>query len=227
MIDSFSCLTLFYFEGFADRWWAFSQMKLAHPRFEKIEGLKFYKLLGSGGGDGFKPWPNWGVFAFLSHWDNRQVAEKAFAEEDLFCEFKKRTSKQKTFVLEPISGHGHWDGIMPFKDFYPENRDMPIAVLTRARIKWSWILLFWMKVPAVRKSMRESPNLIQAIGVGELPLIEQATFSVWKDLESLNQYAYSKGKHKEAIVQTRKVKWYSEEMFIRFNLLETIEGFPS
>ena len=84
-----------------------------------------------------------------------------------------------------------------------------------------------MKVPAVRKSMRESPNLIQAIGVGELPLIEQATFSVWKDLESLNQYAYSKGKHKEAIVQTRKVKWYSEEMFIRFNLLETIEGFPS
>jgi heme-degrading monooxygenase HmoA len=42
-----------------------------------------------------------------------------------------------------------------------------------------------------------------------------ATFSLWKDFESVKQFAYSK-QHKEAIKKTREYEWYSEELFSRF-----------
>jgi hypothetical protein len=224
MIDSFCSLSLFYFEGFSNRWWALSQMKLAHESLSKIEGLSFYKLLGSGAGDGFKPYPNWGVYAFLGNWDNPSAAQNAFDLSEVFQEFKEKSIRQRTFILQPTSGHGHWSGTMPFVHFHPENLSVPIAVLTRARIKWNWLIPFWIKVPSVNRAMKQSPDLVQSIGIGELPLIEQATFSIWKDRASLNKKAYGLGKHKEAVTKTRRVKWYSEEMFVRFNLVATVEG---
>jgi hypothetical protein len=42
-----------------------------------------------------------------------------------------------------------------------------------------------------------------------------ATFSLWKDFESVKQFAYKSKQHKEAI-KTREYEWYSEELFSRF-----------
>jgi hypothetical protein len=42
-----------------------------------------------------------------------------------------------------------------------------------------------------------------------------ATFSLWKDFESVKQFAY-KANNKEAIKKTREYEWYSEELFSRF-----------
>ena len=43
-----------------------------------------------------------------------------------------------------------------------------------------------------------------------------ATFSLWKDFESVKQFAYKSKQHKEAIRRTRKNEWYKEELFARF-----------
>jgi hypothetical protein len=43
-----------------------------------------------------------------------------------------------------------------------------------------------------------------------------ATFSLWKDFESVKQFAYKSKQHKEAIKKTREYEWYSEELFSRF-----------
>ena len=42
------------------RWWAFQQMGLAPRKLVGIPGLQFVKMLGSGAGNGFSIWPNWG-----------------------------------------------------------------------------------------------------------------------------------------------------------------------
>jgi heme-degrading monooxygenase HmoA len=43
-----------------------------------------------------------------------------------------------------------------------------------------------------------------------------ATFSLWENEESMRAYAYSDSRHLEAIKLTRKLNWYTEEMFARF-----------
>jgi hypothetical protein len=55
-----------------------------------------------------------------------------------------------------------------------------------------------------------------SIGVGEWPLIQQATISIWKTQREMIDYAYKNPKHREVVMLTRKLKWYKEEMFARF-----------
>jgi hypothetical protein len=58
--------------------------------------------------------------------------------------------------------------------------------------------------------------LVLSIGVGEWPLIQQATISIWKTQKEMLDYAYKNPKHREVVMLTRKLNWYKEEMFARF-----------
>jgi hypothetical protein len=58
--------------------------------------------------------------------------------------------------------------------------------------------------------------LIYTKGIGEAPLVQMATFSIWESLDALKNFAYTSPEHKEAIRKTRQIDWYKEEMFARF-----------
>ena len=49
----------------------------------------------------------------------------------------------------------------------------------------------------------------------------QATFSLWKSGKSMQEFAYHSKYHKEVVRLTRERKWYKEELFARFAVLET------
>jgi hypothetical protein len=89
--------------------------------------------------------------------------------------------------------------------------DKPVIVLTRASIRLRKLWSF-DKVGSV--SQRGYDGLVLSIGVGEWPLIQQATISIWKTKEMLD-YAY-KIQNIEVVMLTRKLNWYKEEMFARF-----------
>ena len=59
-------------------------------------------------------------------------------------------------------------------------------------------------------------------GVGELPFIQQATVSIWKDEASINMFAYKNKNHSEIIRKTKRESWYREDMFTRFELIGEI-----
>ena len=66
-----------------------------------------------------------------------------------------------------------------------------------------------------------------AIGLGELPVVRQATFSVWESAEAMRQFAYRDARHREVIQLTHREKWYAEELFARFRVLSsagTLDG---
>jgi hypothetical protein len=65
--------------------------------------------------------------------------------------------------------------------------------------------------------------LVFSKGIGEFPLLMQATFSLWKSAESMMDYAYKNPKHTEMVKKTRELGWYSEELFARFEPYK-IEG---
>jgi hypothetical protein len=80
---------------------------------------------------------------------------------------------------------------------------------------------FWKYVPTSEEGLDGNEGLIYTKGVGEVPIIQMATFSLWKDFESVNSSPINK-QHKEAIKKTREYEWYSEELFSRFQPINQV-----
>ena len=98
----------------------------------------------------------------------------------------------------------------------------PVAILTRATIRFSKLKAFWKNVNGVAAEDGRCRGFITSIGIGELPLIKQATFSIWQSMEAMKQFAYQDPRHLEVIKKTRQGRWYREDMFVRFKPIKTI-----
>jgi heme-degrading monooxygenase HmoA len=96
------------------------------------------------------------------------------------------------------------------------------AVLTRATIRLNRLQNFWQHVDGVAKHMTTAEGFITSLGIGEVPWIKQATFSIWESKESMKAFSYKMREHVDVIKKTREEKWYSEDMFVRFKILHSI-----
>ena len=94
----------------------------------------------------------------------------------------------------------------------------PVAALTRASIRPSKALQFWRHSPLSEAALAAAPGCRLAVGLGEAPVLRQATFSVWDDQAAMDAYARS-GAHLDAIRSAQAGQWFSESMFVRFALL--------
>jgi hypothetical protein len=127
------------------------------------------------------------------------------------------------FHLEPYAGHGSWDKQTFISQRKPSEEPIGrIAVLTRATIRLSRLIAFWKAVPSTSFQLDQHPGFVFSIGVGEVPLTKQATFSIWESEAHMKSYAYKMRAHQDVIKRTRDERWYSEEMFLRFRLLDDI-----
>jgi heme-degrading monooxygenase HmoA len=191
-------------------------MRWAHRYLRVANGLSFYKLLGSGSGDGFRPGANLSVYGVLSVWQTEADAERFFAESRLYDQYRQRSAELWQLYLHPIKVRGVWDGQNPFGTGRKPAPDALTAVITRATIRRSQLLRFWREVPPVSRSLTNHPGMICSLGVGEWPLVQMATFSIWKNTQAMQAYAYHSQAHQQAITDTRRVDWFSEEMYARF-----------
>ncbi len=209
-------ITFFRFEGFKNRFWAFRQMGLSPFLLKNITGLQFAKMLGSGGGNGFSSSPNWGVYGLLAVWKSEDFAQQFFATHFLFRKYLNQSSEHWTVFLRTVMAHGQWDGKAPFQITESPNDEQLVAVLTRATIRTQHLWRFWQFVPPVSRSVEHREGLLFSVGIGELPIIQQATFSLWKNSHYMKAYAYKSPHHSEVVKKTRELGWYKEELFARF-----------
>ena len=208
--------TFFRVATFSNRWWAFSQMQLGKNHLKDVEGLTFFKILGSGAKNGFSSIPNFGTYVLFCVWETERHANAFFEFDPFFSAYKNRSSEQLTAYLHSAEAHGSWDGLQPFEQNALLDPNQPIVVLTRARIRFRKLLSFWSKVSSVSHSLDGYDGLVLSIGIGEWPLIQQATISIWKTHKEMMDYAYQNPKHREVVKLTRQLNWYKEEMFARF-----------
>jgi len=196
-------------------------MGTAQRPLQRVPGLRFQKLLGSGAG-GFGALPNLHRYGFMAVWDDEQAAQAFFEEHPLWQQYRQRTQEIWTAELVPLKAHGLWDGVNPF-DYATEGAapDGPVMVLTRASIRLLKTPRFWRYVAPVSATIADAPGVRAAIGLGELPVVRQATVSLWDSAQAMQDYAYRSPKHKEVIRLTRQEDWYGEEMFARFRVLRT------
>jgi hypothetical protein len=153
----------------------------------------------------------------LQVWDNEASAKDFFAEAKLYKRYVNHSAQQLTFYLKSIKAHGQWSKQNPFEssDLLDENNEM-IAVITRATIKLRMLKKFWDYVPISQKDLVDNPSLLFTAGVGERPVTQMATFSLWEDARALKKFAYRSQNHRHAVQQTQALQWYKEEMFTRF-----------
>lgn len=222
-MDSMTSLTFFRFPSLKSKLWAFGQMQFAHFSIVGSPGLIFYKLMGSGRDSGFSIFPDWGVYAFLGVWKNEQAANDFFNHSAIYKRYQEMSSEQWTIFMRPIKTSGLWSGGNPFTPSIElDESNALIAVITRATIKTNKLLKFWRFVPiSQRPIQRGCEGLIYTKGVGEVPIVQMATFSVWENADSLKKFAYNSKEHREAIKKTHQIDWYKEEMFTRFQPFKT------
>ena len=200
---------------------AFWSMAVDRTRSRKFTGISFSKLLGTGTGATFTPSDadlmQWGMVVVI---DKTQLHE--FDQSSIVKAWRKRSTSEFRAVMSPISSQGQWSKREPFSPTNAAvNPDSQIAAITRARIKWSHNVRFWKAVPPVVSDLHSAPGLIAAIGIGEAPIGLQGTFSIWESSKAIRDFAYKGQAHQQAIRQTTEIGWYSEELFARFEILET------
>ena len=195
--------------------------------------IGFYKLMGTGKNGTFDKNPEWCQWAILAAYRSEFTGSTNLTPTLLYGNviagwFRLFRCETCTFYLQPIEGHGTWDGREPFGTLPKQSAYTgPVGILTRATIRLSKAGRFWSHVEQVATRMAGADGFIFSIGIGEMPFLKQATFSIWKNKESMHRFAYQLEEHADVIRKTRKEKWYSEDMFVRFIPLKvhgTIQG---
>ena len=217
-------ISFFRFEGVFQKLWAFSQMGFARKKLKKIKQISFFKLFGSGIGEGFTPYPNTSVYAILSVWNNLGEAENNIEEREIYENYRTHSIENWTVFLSPISSKGYWDKTNPFKPNKNKfkKKDHMLAALTRATIKPKIMLKFWSKVPAISKVIGNDKNVLFKMGLGEIPWFHQVTFSIWPNAKTMADFARKDGPHAKAIKSVREGNWFSEELYARFEVKKAI-----
>ncbi len=202
--------------------WGMKQMMVTQQRLNGTNGLIFHKMLGTGGGKGYSFRPDFGTYALLTVWEDHDMASKFESGSEVIKDFRDHTIEIYSIFLAPIQSRGHWAKSQPFEVREPDPDNKLLVVLTRATIKPRYYLHFWRRVGRVSRSHQGRPGLIFTKGLGERPWIMQVTFSVWDSEESMHAFAHNEnGMHYEAIETTRRKKGFREELYARFQPLET------
>lgn len=211
-------LSFFRFARPTARLWAFAMMGFARLALPKVPGIGFWKLCGSGTGEGFTPLPNTSVYAILASWPDQTTARIQTQDADIFRRYQSRATETWTVFLETTSARGRWSGKAPFHATAAAPKG-PLAALTRATIKPSVAIKFWQRVPDISRMIGSDRNVAFKIGIGEVPLLHQITFSIWPDATAMAGFARQNGPHAAAIRAVREGNWFSEELYARFAIL--------
>ena len=206
-------LSFYRFDSPSARIWALWMMGAARRHMARVPGLGFWKLCGSGTGEGFTPLPNTSVYAILGTWPDPETARSGIAGAPVFRRYAARAAEGWSVILMPRSARGRWSGRMPFEP--QPMAGAPLAALTRATVRPSVLLRFWGRVPSISREIGANRDVLFKIGIGEVPWLHQVTFSIWPDAASMDRFART-GPHAEAIERVREDGWFSEELYARF-----------
>ncbi|MBU3725626.1 MAG: spheroidene monooxygenase [Burkholderiaceae bacterium] len=196
------------------KWWGFTRFVLGRWPLRNIPGLSFSKILGSGheGGFGLKPSATrQGLFCLF---EQEIQADQFLRHSKVVTAYRARAREFFSCKLQAYSCKGSWSGTsIPVEGNAPASG--PIAALTRASIRPSKASAFWRNSPPAELSLAKAQGCLIAVGLGEAPVLRQATFSIWESVEAMNSYART-GAHMDAIKASLGGQHFSESMFVRF-----------
>ena len=196
------------------RLWGWSRIVWGHRALQGVTGLRMAKALGSGDQGGFGLRPSGSRQGLFALFDGEAAADEFIQRSAVVARYRQRAAEFLVAKLRATSSRGAWSGVrMAVTAQAPAQG--PVAALTRASIRPSRAWPFWRHSPASEAALQRAPGCSLAVGLGEAPVLRQATFSVWSSQAAMDGYARS-GAHLQAIQGAVAGDWFSESMFVRF-----------
>jgi hypothetical protein len=194
---------------------AMARLGLDRPRLNRVEGLAFWRLLGTGSGSNTGPGADPRRTALFAVWENEADLDRFLAGHPIARRWK-RAEEQWSVRLRRLGGHGTWRGVDPLDGMEDGDRSGRVAIITRADVRRKSWRAFGAAGKEVDVELHSADGLIDVLGAGEAPVGRLATFSLWESMGAARTYAYSMPRHQQVIDETRDGDWYAEEMFARF-----------
>ena len=157
--------------------------------------------------------------------------------EEVDTWFDHNCDERASLSLRLLSSRGRWDRREPFGEAPPNTRtssatstdDGPVLVLTRSTLRLTRARQFYRAIPPVARELQLASGCRVAFGIGEAPLRRQGTVSLWTSAKEMRTFAYGAPQHRAAVDATPARRWYAEELFSRFAVIEasgSIDGVP-
>jgi heme-degrading monooxygenase HmoA len=194
---------------------AMARLGLDRPHLNRVEGLVFWRLLGTGSGSDTGPGADPRRTALFAVWESEADLDRFLAGHPIAQRWK-RAEEQWSIRLRRLGGHGTWRGVNPLDGLEEGDRSGRVAIITRADVRRKSWRAFGAAGKEVDAELHTADGLIDVLGIGEAPVGRLATFSLWESMDAARTYAYSMPRHQQVIEQTRDGDWYAEEMFARF-----------
>jgi spheroidene monooxygenase len=197
--------------------WALWRLARGARAVGTVPGMRFARVLGSGRNGGFGLEPGLDCQGVFAAFDTADTAEDFALRSAAAQAYRERAVEHFSLTLQATSSRGSWGGqaMAPSAEPPPQG---PVAALTRAAIKPSRMREFWRHSPPAEAELAAAPGCRLAVGLGEAPLLRQATFSLWDSTQAMDAYA-RRGAHQRAIRASWGGEYFSEWMFVRFRPL--------
>jgi heme-degrading monooxygenase HmoA len=183
-------------------------------RLAGVDGLAFWRLLGTGRGADTGPSVDLRRSALFAVWDDERHLDD-FLRRSAIAERWRHADEAWHVRLRSLGGHGAWRGVDVLERLERGTEGGPIAVLTRAHVRPGAWWRFRRAGPPVSDELAGADGLLAVVGIGEAPVGRLATFSLWRDLDAMRSFARST-QHRDVVRRTRDEQWYGEELFARF-----------
>ena len=197
---------------------AMARLGTDRPRLRRVDGLAFWRLLGTGRSDDTGPGADLSRTAVFAVWDDERALDRFESEHPLARRWSDAAESWHV-RLRAIGGHGRWNGVDPLAGLDAATRSRksgPVAIITRADVRRHARTEFRAASRDVNTELHRADGLIDVVGIGEAPVGRLATFSLWDSMDAVRSFAYAMPRHQQVIDQTRDGEWYSEELFARF-----------
>jgi hypothetical protein len=161
------------------------------------------------------PLPHPGRVGLIACWEDDAALDRFLAGHH----FAKHLANGWHVRLEPLHRFGSWAGMneMPMSDS-PAADDEPVVALTLGRLRRLRTRAFLKAARPTERDAVENPAVAAVTGFGRLArpgLV--ATFTIWRSLAAMREYAFSpNGSHQAAVKVDRAKPFHSESAFIRF-----------
>lgn len=210
-------LASFHLVRHGSAWAGMRHLGLGRRALGKVDGLQFWRLLGTGAGSSTGPGADLSRTALFAVWRDEQALD-AFLAGDPWPDAREGWHVR----LAALGGHGAWRGVPVLDRIGPAQRggsaadDGPVAVITRADVRLRSWRAFRAAGPGVSEALHRAAGLLDVVGIGEAPVSRLGTFSLWRSVADMRAFAHTDEVHTRVVQATRDGRWYGEELFARF-----------